>query len=115
MQIFANIVALPVNYGVTRWVLATKFDYVSGRKADPQGQWTGQDFKSYNTAGIQYALVGPKRLFASSFFQPVLYGFVAGAVTPLAIWLLHKKFPQARFNLWNTTIFFASAAVFMEI
>ncbi|KAH8586419.1 OPT oligopeptide transporter [Bisporella sp. PMI_857] len=112
VQILANILALPINYGVMRWVLSAKFDYVSGRVADPQGQWTGQDFKSYNTAGIQYALVGPKKLFASSFFSPVLYGFLAGALAPVIIWLLHKRFPKARFDLWNTTIFFASAATF---
>lgn len=112
MQIVANMVALPVNYGVMRWVLATKFEYVSGQKTDPQGQWTGQDFASYNTAGIQYALVGPQRLFASSVFRPLLYGFLAGGVAPLAIWLLHRRFPRARFDLWNTTIFFAGAATF---
>ena len=49
----ANILALPINYGVMRWVVSTKFDYVSGKVADPSGQWTGQDFKSYNTAGKQ--------------------------------------------------------------
>lgn len=112
MQIFANMLALPVNYGVMRWVIASKFDYVSGKVVDPQGQWTGQDFKSYNTAGIQYALVGPTKLFASPFFKPVLYGFLAGGAAPAVIWLLHKKFPKARFHLWNTTIFFASAATF---
>ncbi|KAH0443797.1 OPT oligopeptide transporter [Colletotrichum camelliae] len=112
IQIIANMLALPVNYGVMRWVIASKFDYVSGRIPDPAGQWTGQEFKSYNTAGIQYALVGPKKLFASSFFKPVLYGFPAGAIAPIVIWLLHKKFPKARFDLWNSTIFFASAATF---
>ncbi|GJC78502.1 oligopeptide transporter 2 [Colletotrichum liriopes] len=103
IQIIANMLALPINYGVMRWVIASKFDY---------GQWTGQEFKSYNTAGIQYALVGPKKLFASSFFKPVLYGFPAGAIAPIIIWLLHKKFPKVRFDLWNSTIFFASAATF---
>ncbi|KAL4903959.1 hypothetical protein BDW74DRAFT_185969 [Aspergillus multicolor] len=112
IQIIANILALPINYGVMRWVLATKFEYVSGQKPDPLGQWTGQDFKSYNTAGIQFALVGPKRLFASSFFRPILWGFLAGALAPILMWILHRKFPRARFDLWNTTIFFASAAVF---
>ncbi|KAK8853053.1 hypothetical protein IAR55_003754 [Kwoniella newhampshirensis] len=112
MQIVANLLALPINYGVMRWVIDSKFEYVSGQKVDPTGQWTGQDFKSYNTAGIQYALVGPKRLFASSVFKPVTYGFVAGAVAPLIIWLLHKKWKKPRFDLWNTTIFFASAATF---
>ncbi|OCF42319.1 hypothetical protein I317_03823 [Kwoniella heveanensis CBS 569] len=112
IQILANMLAIPINYGVMRWVIASKFDYVSGRVADPQNQWTGQEFRSYNTAGVQYALVGPKRLFASEMYAPVVYGFAAGAAAPLIIWLLHKKFPRARFDLWNTTIFFADAAVF---
>ncbi|CAG8158002.1 unnamed protein product [Penicillium olsonii] len=112
IQILANLFALPINYGVMRWVIASKFDYVSGKKKDPLGQWTGQEFKSYNTAGIQFALVGPRKLFASAFFRPILWGFLAGALAPCVIWLLHKKFPRARFDLWNTTIFFASAAVF---
>ncbi|KAL2854567.1 OPT oligopeptide transporter protein-domain-containing protein [Aspergillus pseudodeflectus] len=112
IQIVANVLALPINYGVMRWVLATKFDYVSGKKKDPLGQWTGQEFQSYNTAGIQYALIGPKKLFASDFFKPILWGFLAGALGPVLIWTLHKKFPRARFDLWNTTIFFASAATF---
>ncbi|RDW65068.1 OPT oligopeptide transporter [Coleophoma cylindrospora] len=112
MQIVANMIALPVNYGVMRWVLASKFDYVSGKVTDPSGQWTGQDFKSYNTAGIQYALVGPKKLFASSYFSPVQYGLLVGAVAPAIIWILHQKLPKFRFHLWNTTIFFASSATF---
>ncbi|KAL5002852.1 OPT oligopeptide transporter protein-domain-containing protein [Aspergillus recurvatus] len=112
IQIIANMLALPINYGVMRWVLATKFEYVSGQKPDPLGQWTGQEFQSYNTAGIQYALVGPKKLFASDFFRPILWGFLAGALAPVLMWFLHRRFPRSRFDLWNTTIFFASAAVF---
>ncbi|KAH8885598.1 OPT oligopeptide transporter [Thozetella sp. PMI_491] len=112
MQIYANMIATPVNYAVMRWAIATKYDYLTGATPDPAGQWTGQNFLSYNTEGIQYSLVGPKKLFASAFFQPVLYGFLAGAAAPLLIWLLHKKFPRVRFDLWNTTIFFAAAATF---
>ncbi|WWC67755.1 uncharacterized protein I206_101667 [Kwoniella pini CBS 10737] len=112
IQILANMIALPVNYGVMRWVISSKFEYVSGQKADPGGQWTGQQFKSYNTDGIQYSLVGPKRLFESTVYKPVTYGFVAGAVLPAVIYLLHRKFPKAKFNLWNTTIFFSGCATF---
>lgn len=112
IQLFAFVVSLPVNYGVMRWILATKYDYITGAKTDPSGQWTGQDFQSYNTEGIMYALVGPKKLFASAYFSPVLYGFAAGALAPLIIWLLHRRFPRVKFDLWNTTIFFASMASF---
>lgn len=95
-----------------RWVLATKYDYVTGAKTDPSGQWTGQEFQSYNTQGIMYALVGPRKLFASSYFTPVLFGFLVGVLAPVIVWLLHRRFPKWKFDLWNTTIFFASAATF---
>ncbi|KAL2289580.1 hypothetical protein FJTKL_01837 [Diaporthe vaccinii] len=110
IQIIANMISLPVNYGVMRCVLATKYDYLTGKLDDPSGQWTAQDFTSYNTEGIMYALVGPKKLFASSYVSPVLWGFLVGGVAPALIWFLHQRFPRARFDLWNTTIFFASAA-----
>ncbi|ODN73352.1 OPT family small oligopeptide transporter [Cryptococcus amylolentus CBS 6039] len=112
IQVLANMLAIPVNYGVMRWVIASKFDYVSGKVADPAGQWTGQEFKSYNSAGVQYSLVGPTRLFKSSVYQPLTYGFLVGAIAPVIVWLLHKRFPKVRFDLFNTTIFFSGAATF---
>ncbi|KAJ7452719.1 OPT oligopeptide transporter [Mycena galericulata] len=90
------------------WVLATRLDYMRGTKVDPNGQWTGQDLKSYNTAGIQYALVGPHRLFADARYKPLWYGFAVGAVAPLIVWLLHRRFKKTKFELWNTTIFFSN-------
>lgn len=115
MQILASIVSLPAQYGIMRWVIAAKWAYVSGEETDPAGQWTGQTFKIYNTDGIQYTLVGPTRLFASAYFRPVLYGFVVGAAAPVAVWLLHRRWPRAGFPLWNTTVFFASAAQFRGV
>ncbi|KAJ7477336.1 OPT oligopeptide transporter protein-domain-containing protein [Mycena latifolia] len=95
IQITAAFVGLPVNSLLTIHSLQT-----------------AQDFKSYNTAGIQYALVGPTRLFANSVYHPLTYGFVVGAVAPLLIWLAHRKFPRWSLDKCNTTIFFASSATF---
>ncbi|KAJ7137021.1 OPT oligopeptide transporter [Mycena epipterygia] len=112
IQIMAAFIGLPINYGIMRWILDTKLEYLTGVLTDPSGQWTAQDFKSYNTAGIQYALVGPTRLFANSVYHPLTYGFVVGAVAPLLVWLAHRKFPRWQLDKWNTTIFFASSASF---
>lgn len=57
---------------------------------------------------IQYGLVGPARLFASAIYSPLLWGFLVGAVAPAIIYALHRTFPKARFDLWNTTIFFGA-------
>ncbi|KAJ7735539.1 OPT oligopeptide transporter [Mycena maculata] len=112
IQIMAVIVGLPVNYGVMLWILHTKYDYLTGITPDPRGQWTAQDFKSYNTDGIQYALVGPTRLFQNAVYHPLTYGFVVGVIAPLLVWLAHRRFRHWGLDKWNTTIFFASAASF---
>ncbi|KAJ7153240.1 OPT oligopeptide transporter [Mycena filopes] len=90
------------------WVLSTKLDYLRGIKIDPNGEWTGQDLKSYNTAGIQYALVGPRNLFRDASYRPLWFGFAVGAAAPLLVWLLDRRFKRPRFDLWNTTIFFSN-------
>ncbi|KIY68861.1 OPT oligopeptide transporter [Cylindrobasidium torrendii FP15055 ss-10] len=111
-QILGSVIGLPVNYAIMRWVLSSKMDYLREIVDDPNGQWTAQDLKSYNTAGVQYALVGPRRLFQDASYTPLWYGFMTGAVAPLVVWLLHRRFKRANFHLWNTTIFFANMAEF---
>lgn len=111
-QIFGTVLGVPVNYGVVRWVLNTKFDYLSGKKQDPLNQWTGQQIQSYNTMGVQYAVIGPQRLFSQHLFAPLPWSFLVGAAVPPLLYLLHRAFPRWRVDLWNVTIFFSGLAVF---
>ncbi|KAG6008283.1 hypothetical protein E4U21_004745 [Claviceps maximensis] len=111
-QIFGSLIGIPIDYGVIRWVLDTKFDYIAGVTQDPTHQWTGQQLASSLTLGVQYVLVSPQRLFQQTLFQPVPYGFLLGAAAPLLLFLLHRKFPLAKLHLCNTTIFFSSMSTF---
>jgi OPT family oligopeptide transporter len=113
-QIFGSILGIPINYGVIRWVLNTKFEYLSGKKTDPLHQWTGQSLVSSNSLGVQYAIIGPKRMFSQAIFRPLPYAFLFGALAPLVVYALHRAFPKSKlkFHLWNTTIFFSGMAVF---
>ncbi|KAF7300812.1 OPT oligopeptide transporter [Mycena kentingensis (nom. inval.)] len=111
-QLFGSILGLSVNYATMLWVLAEKLPYLREKKVDPNGEWTGQDLKSYNTAGIQYALVGPHNLFQDKSYKPLAWGFAVGATAPILIWLLHRRFNKANFHLWNTTIFFSNMSKF---
>jgi hypothetical protein len=56
-QVFGSILGIPVNYAVVRWVLDTKFDYLTGEKEDPTHQWTAQSLASNLTMGVQYVLI----------------------------------------------------------
>ncbi len=111
-QVFGQMIGVPVNYGAMRWILNTKREFLDGTKADPLHQWTGQSLQSYNTMAVQYVSIGPARLFATSFDRPMPFGFLFGALAPVVIYGLHRLFPRAKFNLWNVTVFSATAANF---
>ena len=61
---------------------------------------------------VQYVLIGPKRLFAQHMYKPLPWAFLYGAGAPLILYILHRLFPHAKFNLWNVTIFGAGMSMF---
>lgn len=111
-QVFGSLIGIPINYGVIRWVLDTKTEYISGEKKDPTNQWTGQQLAGSLTTGVQYVMIGPAKLFKQEIYRPVPYGFLVGAVAPIILYLLHRRFPKAKLHLFNTTIFFSSLSAF---
>lgn len=56
-QIYGSLIGIPINYGIIRWVLTTKFDYLSGNIVDPTKQWTAQSLRSALTIAVQYVLI----------------------------------------------------------
>ncbi|ORY00672.1 OPT oligopeptide transporter protein-domain-containing protein [Clohesyomyces aquaticus] len=106
-QIFGELIGIPINYGIIQWVLKEKREFLLGDKIDPLGQWTGQQLSSYNTMGVQYVLIGPKRLFEQHMYKPLPWAFFYGAVAPAILYALHRMWPKSKlkFHLWNVTIF----------
>lgn len=111
-QIFGTLMGVPINYAVIRWVMDTKGDYLTGKKSDPLNQWTGQSLVTSNTMGIQYAILGPSRLFAEAEMAPLPWSFLVGAVIPPILFVFHRFFPRLRIDLWNVSIFFGGLAMF---
>lgn len=111
-QIYGELIGVPINYLSLRWVLSSKWDYLTGKKTDALHQWTGQAVTMYHTNAIQYVILGPRRLFEKYPLLP--YGFLVGLVTPVLVFLLHCRFPESRlkFRLWNTTVFFSTMSHF---
>lgn len=109
-QVYGELVGVPINFASFRWVIAFKGDYLTGTATDPLHQWTAQALVSTHSNAIQYVVLGPARLFSNYPFLP--YGFVVGLVAPVAMYALHRRFPRARFNLWNTTVFFSTMSRF---
>lgn len=111
-QIYGEFIGVPINYLTLRWVMSSKWEYLTGKKTDPLHQWTGQTVTTYHTNAIQYVVLGPKRLFEKYSLLP--YGFLLGLLAPVAIFLLHRRFASSklRFELWNTTVFFSTMSHF---
>lgn len=68
--------------------------------------------QSYNTMGVQYAIIGPKLLFSQALFAPLPWSFLFGALVPPVLYGLHSIFPRWRVDLWNITIFCGGMATF---
>ncbi|KAK3829657.1 MAG: hypothetical protein J3R72DRAFT_456947 [Linnemannia gamsii] len=75
-QLWGNLIGVPINYVVIRWVIDTKRPYLDGTKTGPLGQWSGQTPQSYLSQGIQYGTVDPTRLFQDTIYGPLRWGFL---------------------------------------
>lgn len=111
-QIYGELIGVPINYLSLRWVMSSKWEYLTGQKTDPLHQWTAQSVVTYHTNAIQYVVLGPRRLFENYPWLP--YGFLAGLAAPLLVFTFHSLFPTSRlkFRLWNTTVFFSTMSHF---
>ncbi|KAF7328409.1 OPT oligopeptide transporter [Mycena venus] len=104
-QVWGIFIGVPVNYATILWVVRTKGSFLDGTETDPNKQWTGQGVISLNNQGIAFALVGPKKLFADPMYNILPYGFALGAGIPVLLYILHRRWPRARFDLWSVPIF----------
>ncbi|CAG8719009.1 45676_t:CDS:10 [Gigaspora margarita] len=106
-QIWGTFVGCIVNYWMLQFIIDTKRTYLNGTELDPSGQWTAYQTEIFNTASIIWGLIGPVRTFGpGSIYNVLLWGFLIGGFLPIPFYLLHRKFPKARFNLVNIPVIF---------
>ncbi|CAG8652084.1 3835_t:CDS:10 [Cetraspora pellucida] len=99
-QLWGTIVGAFINYWILQLIIYAKRPFLDGTMRDPTGQWTGYRSQVFNTASIVWGLIGPGRTFGDgSIYHPLLWGFLIGFLAPIPFYLLHKKFPNAKFNL----------------
>ncbi|OJJ51693.1 hypothetical protein ASPZODRAFT_138766 [Penicilliopsis zonata CBS 506.65] len=65
----------------------------------------------YSTNAVFWGLIGPKRLFASgSMYRPMLWFFLIGALLPIVLFIIDKRYPRARLRKVHLPVIFASTA-----
>ncbi|RIB05859.1 OPT oligopeptide transporter protein [Gigaspora rosea] len=60
-------------------------------------------------------LIGPARTFGSgSIYNVLLWGFLIGGFLPIPFYLLHRKFPKAKFNFVNIPVILFGLTIFPQ-
>ncbi|RKO88573.1 OPT oligopeptide transporter protein-domain-containing protein, partial [Blyttiomyces helicus] len=100
-QMYSTIIGGIVNYAVLNLII----ENVPDIWVKPNPAWESPNPKIFYTASLIWGAVGPKRMFGSdSPYQPLLWGFLVGAVLPIPTYLLHRRFPNYGWNFVNWPI-----------
>ncbi|CAG8654930.1 14982_t:CDS:10 [Dentiscutata erythropus] len=114
-QIWGTFVGVIINYWTMALIIDKKRPYLDGTIEDPSGQWTGIKSGLFNSASIIWGLIGPGITFGpSSPYNILLWGFLIGVFLPIPFYLLHRKFPRAKFNFVNTPVILNGLATIPE-
>ncbi|KAH6967843.1 small oligopeptide transporter, OPT family [Ilyonectria sp. MPI-CAGE-AT-0026] len=105
-QCIGMVVNCVVQTGVNVWALAN----VEGICTDSaSGSFTCPISSSYYASMSFWGLIGPNRLFGpGSFYNSMLYFFLIGALSPVAIWVLNRQFPGRFFSKIHIPVIMAS-------
>ncbi|KAF9104198.1 hypothetical protein BGX29_002229 [Mortierella sp. GBA35] len=104
-QLWGTIVGGIFNYITMIAIIDAQRPYLDGTEYDPAGLWTGAGpLNSWGAAQI-FGALGPQRMFKSDGqFGYAYWGFLIGAVLPVILWALSKKFPSIKWQSINILI-----------
>ncbi|OLL24788.1 Sexual differentiation process protein isp4 [Neolecta irregularis DAH-3] len=103
-QTIATIVGAIVQVGVLDWSLAN----ISGVCTnDATNNFNCPGATVFFNASIIWGVVGPKRLFSyGQIYYSQLWFFLLGALLPIPVYFLQKRYPNRWFKYVNTPLFF---------
>ena len=93
-QIWATFWGTLVSIGVNAWQNANIKDICQPQQKDG---FTCPGTNSFFTGAVIWGVVGPRRLFGNGgLYNPLQWGFLVGALLPIPVWLLARKYPKMR-------------------
>ncbi|KAI0327741.1 OPT oligopeptide transporter [Cubamyces sp. BRFM 1775] len=100
-QIVATIVAGTVQLGVENWMFSNIPQICSIAQKDIAG-FTCPNTQVFATASVVFGVIGPTLQFSQNqLYYPLLFFFILGAICPLIVWLLTKRYPDSWLNYVN--------------
>jgi len=92
-QLVSAIISCIINLGTATWLINTR-PHICTLQGAP---FTCRNTKTFYSASVIWGAIGPARVFGGTddaLYAPVQWGFLVGALLPLATWLLIKMFPN---------------------
>ncbi|GMP73519.1 hypothetical protein CsSME_00031252 [Camellia sinensis var. sinensis] len=114
VQLVGTIVASSVYFGTAWWLLSTVQNICDPSKLPQGSPWTCPEDDFFYNASVIWGVVGPLRMFGSlGLYQKINYFFLIGAIAPLPVWLLSRKYPEKKWiKLINMPILIGGAGGF---
>ncbi|CAL5411778.1 unnamed protein product [Camellia sinensis] len=111
VQLVGTIVASSVYFGTAWWLLSTVQNICDPSKLPQGNPWTCPEDDFFYNASVIWGVVGPLRMFGSlGLYQKINYFFLIGAIAPLPVWLLSRKYPEKKWiKLINMPILIGGA------
>jgi len=104
-QFYGTIIGGIFNYIMMIVIINSERRYLDGTTTDPEGLWVGNNPQIYWGSALIFGALGPKRMFSSDGnYGFVFYGFLLGAVLPIILWALSKKFPKVAWDKCNIAL-----------
>ncbi|KAJ2344637.1 hypothetical protein GGF43_005406, partial [Coemansia sp. RSA 2618] len=98
-QVAGTVVAALVQLGVAAWLLRS----VPGICTDAGAPFTCRKARLFYATTTIWGVLGPQRQFAGR-YAALYWLFAAGAVLPLPVWLLRRRFPRSAWRLVNLPV-----------
>jgi OPT family small oligopeptide transporter len=108
VQCVAVFVLCVVATGTQQWMFANVIDYCS---ADQPNGFICPDTFTFATSSLIWGGIGPQRTFGpGAMYSSILWFFLIGAVTPIPLYFLSRRYPLAFWRYVNMPIFFAGTS-----
>lgn len=108
MQVFGTVMGSIVSYVVSQSIVEDKKEILLAVQGT--NVWSGTFLQAVNGSSIAWGGLAKHLFNFGGRYYIVVLGFLFGAIAPIPLWLIHKKFPQLKADYWNVAIIAGSMA-----
>ncbi|WFC93492.1 hypothetical protein MBRA1_000112 [Malassezia brasiliensis] len=107
VQLIGALAVVCVQLGVKHLMVSLVSDL-----CEPGQQYhlTCQSVNVFYASSMMWGVIGPQRVFSEEYYRFILYGLLVGAILPVLVWLVKRRYPRSWVRYVSVPVFFAGAA-----